>query len=1798
MNDPKAIRKAIMTARNIAAMIDPNFARVPLPQIGEPDYEEQRPPLQFSMGGRLPAQRSDNPFEQFQSQDPFSFNLPDHQYAAGGEVYGDNSKIKVVGNYKGEHRLVPISPKNTNYRHVMEYVPIDWLMERRGNEYRHSPERMEQLRNEIQEEGLREPVLISTGKNSRTSIVGEGNHRVLAAKQLGYTHIPVRAMVGSSAGSDVFPEGAHDEDIIPKPNEYFPSDAKPSRVMRSLGYEGQPELPEDWWEKGYATGGGVDDHVVNNPMSVFPKPQRMFDEDMPGGAYLSMPDKEDVTGHRAAQASIGIGEGGKPYFHASRDAADETGSPGKGSALVKTNLFKQRAGWRWLDAPEGHEGTSTIVSVEHRGKHHYVMDAHFPKGVDLSRYPDAPSEPRLRPTTRGNVELGPQVGSILVRGREHPVHSHAIVREYGGRVGYADGGMLDDEQPTDYAAPDNMGLYSHGAATAAASPQAKASPQEFRSMLTNRGVKPSEFQASGYDQAFADQPQVTREQVAEHFHQNRTPIKERGFYTEDANTESMAALENEYWDKKRDLQDRKLAYRNANPDADISNFGREEEEALRRELTEKRRALRESELHIESAGDPHHEEHMLPGGENYREIALKHGGDDVMFKGVSGHLGGEQNILAHVLMKDRTDSEGKRILHLDELQSDWAQQGREKGFDQDPETSKKIISEFDDYHKNLRDRALDQVTKRARDLGMPDEDLSDIRNAIASEHAHENLAYFAGGEEEADRYIKMRQNAEKARNTMSPAPYVTKTDDWVDLGLKRAMMEAAKGGHDKLAWSPGDVVADRYNLSKHIKDIHHEKNDDGTYNVIARSHRGAKVYDQDGLAEKDVVDALGKEVAGKIFSGEGTGREEIQAKIDAANKDFEDFKSRAVEADLQRRIGESDSNADFIKKNQQEYKNVISNNFEESPYTFSQNLGLVDEYNALTNKLRRAHDDMKLGPYSPYRDWRTLSGVDLTIGGEGMKKFYNEMLPKRLMKLAKQHDPDAKFSVSTVKHPSEYSDDYDRRDYISDTTTDLPTLEMTPKMRESILKKGFAAYADGGEVDGYDKGGSVDSYQDPATQHISDWNWRSVGDVQDSLGGMKEIPSHVEKFGDFMDTIAQRAGGSGLTPRDLIKAYTITRSSIQRRAADVDKLRASGLDLPEEMTGKIRPEGAFGEWLHTPAGQAYLDAAEKGKVHQTAIQNAIQVMAPFGRHQTDIPDALTWAALNLPGKEKQVSELVHAGHLMASTPEEWRAFTQHIRGVGPSKSGFLASLMGRGDQPTLDARQIILHTGRPTKEASKYIAKKGGAGGVEAVDRLAARQSAMDLSLPDRLKPYYQHLAHHAVWDKAGDEETTHEDVVRAMHHAAKGGAQNAYDQPSMLEHPVTKIFQAIGMAGLNDPSVDPAKFKEYLKRAQYALARKITTKGSDVLASYPGAANVKMSKFGKPLSEMESTTVQKGFMLPRKEADIEEMQRRGSRIFPFLGDLSPADQILLKTGQTSLVDPSEQQGGAGFMRSEFAQGRDPAAYGNRIGAAKTLAKKIAAQTPEGTPAIGTHVAMGLGSVDSSHHAYEPILRMIPNSPIAQKHIDDFDDMMREALPATKKYPMAWPGIMNTKEAEQFFAGRPGTHASFFAKKIDSSRWQKAGFPDIGEVRFSASTPELLGAPRLSTGSAFSQVEPSGRIVTNPDLKHKTYPALIPSEGEGYMGGSSIPIPAKLMFSDFFKTMKTKDKSGKAINYDSPTGQTLFQQSLMTKVPFQDATQEWLDNIMEDRRQKQEQGFKKGGKVRSALMIAKGMKKR
>ena len=350
-------------------------------------------------------------------------------------------------------------------------------------------------------------------------------------------------------------------------------------------------------------------------------------------------------------------------------------------------------------------------------------------------------------------------------------------------------------------------------------------------------------------------------------------------------------------------------------------------------------------------------------------------------------------------------------------------------------------------------------------------------------------------------------------------------------------------------------------------------------------------------------------------------------------------------------------------------------------------------------------------------------------------------------------------------------------------------------------KRGGAVERHGYRTDGAVQEPSVSSdlenYQDPPSSRLAGWNWTPLAEVHKSLGSFSEIPSHIQNFGHFMNETAKKAATTGLTPRDLIKAYAITRSSIQREGRTPQKIMEHWPDFPGPKTGVIRPEGAMGEWLQTPMGQRYLDAAVKGNVDHDAVKDAIQSMKAFGlssspKQPTGEQQYLPYAAQMLPGQEKHVSDMVTRAIHSDSAPQEWRDWAMKLSGIKYAKAGFLSSLLGRGDQPTADAREYNVHSGMtPGKERNKLIAK----GQVDPVLRLAARHSALNIKMPSELQPHYQHLVHHAVWEHGG-EPVTHEDIINAMRHAASGGE---IDSPSIHNHILVHAMRATGLPGLED---------------------------------------------------------------------------------------------------------------------------------------------------------------------------------------------------------------------------------------------------------------------------------------------------------------------------------------------------------------------------------------------------------------
>lgn len=251
--------------------------------------------------------------------------------------------------------------------------------------------------------------------------------------------------------------------------------------------------------------------------------------------------------------------------------------------------------------------------------------------------------------------------------------------------------------------------------------------------------------------------------------------------------------------------------------------------------------------------------------------------------------------------------------------------------------------------------------------------------------------------------------------------------------------------------------------------------------------------------------------------------------------------------------------------------------------------------------------------------------------------------------------------------------------------------------------------------------------------------------------GIDSLPDHVAQFGQFMLQQQQRV----LTARDVVKAYVLTRSSIQRSNLPAETLRKSWPDHP--LTGSIRPEDAMAFLLRTPDGKLYLDEAERGALSQEGAAAAYRMttkLAPFGQANTLYSD-MTVRAPTLAGKANDLAKALREG-----TRDEWFAWAEaNIWGVGAAKTGFIASLLGRGDIPTADAREIQFwwrNRARYTKAQRDRLMREFGA-------KLEKRLKALRVTVPSELAPFYQHLVHHAIWDAVGGTQTTHADVASCM---------------------------------------------------------------------------------------------------------------------------------------------------------------------------------------------------------------------------------------------------------------------------------------------------------------------------------------------------------------------------------------------------------------------------------------------------
>lgn len=344
-------------------------------------------------------------------------------------------------------------------------------------------------------------------------------------------------------------------------------------------------------------------------------------------------------------------------------------------------------------------------------------------------------------------------------------------------------------------------------------------------------------------------------------------------------------------------------------------------------------------------------QYQTPGGENYRELLLtlpienskkitemsrlknevgNYGKSTLEYKtrqeriaklqaeteGISSFKSphfDEPNILAHVRMNDRIDVEGEKVLFIEEIQSDWHQEGRKKGYKTEPE--------FTPEENELR---------RLNSLTWQNKEWTPEQRTRAEE-----LQKTVG--------ISIQEKINRFNKGVPTAPF-SKT--WHELALKRMLRYAADNGYDKVAWTTGEMQAERYDLSKQIDFLQARREPNGNYYVQAK--RGDAVVIDRGVASPNLEETVGKDLAQKI-SAQGDG-------------------------------------------------------------------------------------------------WNKYSGLDLKVGGEGMKGFYDKIIPDFLNKYGKKWGARVERTNIDTGIPTAEEDNTEK--------LAVPSIDITPSMKTEVLEKG------------------------------------------------------------------------------------------------------------------------------------------------------------------------------------------------------------------------------------------------------------------------------------------------------------------------------------------------------------------------------------------------------------------------------------------------------------------------------------------------------------------------------------------------------------------------------------------------------------------------------------------------------------------------------------------------------------------------------------------------------------------------
>ena len=266
------------------------------------------------------------------------------------------------------------------------------------------------------------------------------------------------------------------------------------------------------------------------------------------------------------------------------------------------------------------------------------------------------------------------------------------------------------------------------------------------------------------------------------------------------------------------------------------------------------------------------EKYTTDGLERKREIALVVPTIESWNKNDEIHFGdaGGGRAVAWVRFGETTDSEGNRVLVIDEIQSKRHQEGREKGYKR--EFTKEEEAEYKDLTEEYQRISVPLKMKYGNYI------IGRFRTRPFSDFSEEEIKQLVRAENILSRLYELE--SVKIEGIPS-APF---DKNWHELAMKRMLRYAAENGYDYVAWTTGEQQADRYDIGKVVNRI--ESNDTVDYDstlgvdlvkqVVLFTHDGNAItlrLTPEGIVRASsqynghhISDIVGKELGNRIMT--------------------------------------------------------------------------------------------------------------------------------------------------------------------------------------------------------------------------------------------------------------------------------------------------------------------------------------------------------------------------------------------------------------------------------------------------------------------------------------------------------------------------------------------------------------------------------------------------------------------------------------------------------------------------------------------------------------------------------------------------------------------------------------------------------------------------------------------------------------------------------------------------------------------------------------------------------------------